>query len=149
LGAAQAIYGEIDAMDVMHFVPWQKLQMGGTVMQRGVFSEHRGVGPPTRPVAPEGAAAYKDRAIGLGGSGTQAKAEMARGGRAVGAGQTDHDRDGNPGLVSRQPAPISGASLRQYPLGYPAIDIWLDDFSLIRPFSARRNLTGVEDLISL
>jgi hypothetical protein len=27
------------------FVPWQKLQMGGTAMQRGVFSERRAAGP--------------------------------------------------------------------------------------------------------
>src|SRR5262249_3017415 len=39
------------------FVPWQKLQMDGTAMQRGTFSERRGAGPPARPGLAESAAA--------------------------------------------------------------------------------------------
>jgi hypothetical protein len=36
------------------FVPWQKLQMRGTAMQRGVFSERRAAGPPALPGASAG-----------------------------------------------------------------------------------------------
>jgi hypothetical protein len=39
------------------FVPWQKLQMGGTAMQRGVFTERRAAGPPAMPGATGGGAA--------------------------------------------------------------------------------------------
>ena len=37
------------------FVPWQKLQMGGTAMQRGTFTERRAVEPAARPEAPKAA----------------------------------------------------------------------------------------------
>jgi len=73
------------------FVPWQKLQMGGTAMQRGVFGERRGAGPPARPGAAEGAAADKGSATRPGVAATEAKAQTDGGrgsGAAGGAGQT-------------------------------------------------------------
>jgi hypothetical protein len=70
------------------FVPWQKLQMGGTAMQRGVFTERR----PARPAA---TAAASDDGVGSGVAtrpgiaGKEPKAEMAggRGSGAAGAGR--------------------------------------------------------------
>jgi hypothetical protein len=38
------------------FVPWQKLQMSGTAMQRGVFGERRAAGAPAKPGAANGGA---------------------------------------------------------------------------------------------
>jgi hypothetical protein len=38
------------------FVPWQKLQMGGTAMQRGVFTERRVQGPAAAPRTSDGGA---------------------------------------------------------------------------------------------
>lgn len=37
------------------FVPWQKLQMGGTAMQRGTFTERRAAAPAARPERPAAA----------------------------------------------------------------------------------------------
>ena len=34
------------------FMPWQKLQMGGIGLQRGMLSDHRPAGAPTRPAKP-------------------------------------------------------------------------------------------------
>jgi hypothetical protein len=71
------------------FVPWQKLQMGGTAMQRGVFSERRGAGPPARPGAAEGATADKGGATRSGVAATEANAQTGGGrGAAAGAGET-------------------------------------------------------------
>ena len=67
------------------FVPWQKLQLGGTAMQRGVFSERRPAGPPTTPgdAAGGGAAASVGQAARPGpttGGGQPAKSGLAGGG---------------------------------------------------------------------
>jgi hypothetical protein len=68
------------------FVPWQKLQMGGTAMQRGVFTERR-------PAAPAATAGASDDGAGSGVAtrsgiaGKEPKAEIA-GGRGSGAAGT-------------------------------------------------------------
>lgn len=54
------------------FVPWQKLQLGGTAMQRGVFSERRAAGPPV--------AGQVERPGSSSGSGQPAKSGPAGGG---------------------------------------------------------------------
>jgi hypothetical protein len=80
------------------FVPWQKLQMGGTAMQRGVFSERRAAGPPARPGA-TGDAADKSATGRPGSAGTQPKAEAGRdrsGGMPGGLG-----RGAGPGFKAR------------------------------------------------
>jgi hypothetical protein len=43
------------------FVPWQKLQMGGTAMQRGTFTERRAATPAAKP-EPPAAASRPERA---------------------------------------------------------------------------------------
>ena len=68
------------------FVPWQKLQMGGTAMQRGVFSERRAAGPPATPDVAEGGA-DKSVTAESGASGKPSKAETGSG-TPGGAGQT-------------------------------------------------------------
>src|SRR5262249_35852335 len=73
------------------FVPWQKLQIGGTAMQRGTFGERRGAGPPARPDTAEGPAADKGGATRPGVAAMEAMAQTGvdRGsGAAGGAGQT-------------------------------------------------------------
>src|SRR5215472_10984583 len=73
------------------FLPWQKLQMGGTAMQRGVFSKRHGAGPPARPGAAKSAAADKGGAAMPGVAATEAKVPTGGGrgsGAAGGAGQT-------------------------------------------------------------
>lgn len=43
-----------------HFVPWQKLQMGGVGMQRGMFNDrHASTAPATAPAKPDGGEARK------------------------------------------------------------------------------------------
>jgi hypothetical protein len=69
------------------FVPWQKLQMGGTAMQRGVFSERRAAGPPARP-GPADDAPGKGTATRSGTAAKQSKAETGGGSTGAGAGQT-------------------------------------------------------------
>lgn len=61
------------------FVPWQKLQMGGTAMQRGVFGECRAAGAPAMPGAADDAAG-RGPASRSGIAGKQPKAESASGG---------------------------------------------------------------------
>lgn len=48
------------------FVPWQKLQMGGTAMQRGTFTERRSLGAPEQPASPEGGGAVKQADVKAG-----------------------------------------------------------------------------------
>jgi hypothetical protein len=48
------------------FVPWQKLQMGGTAMQRGTFTERRTSGAPERPASPAGDGPAKQAGVKAG-----------------------------------------------------------------------------------
>lgn len=57
------------------FIPWQKLQMGGVGLQRGMLSDHRPAGAPTRPdnkpttprnTAPQNAAKTKASVVSTG-----------------------------------------------------------------------------------
>jgi len=73
------------------FVPWQKLQMGGTAMQRGVFTERRTAGPAGMP--------------GAAGDNT-ASGAVARAGAA--AGEAKAEKAGaRGGLAARPAAPIA------------------------------------------
>jgi hypothetical protein len=45
-----------------NFVPWQKLQMGGVGLQRGMFNDRRASTAPTKPTAPTPGAPAKEEA---------------------------------------------------------------------------------------
>jgi hypothetical protein len=72
------------------FVPWQKLQMSGTAMQRGVFGERRAVGAPAMPGAADGGG-KGGPATRSSGPGEQSKSQTGGGrdsGTARGAGRS-------------------------------------------------------------
>jgi len=78
------------------FVPWQKLQMGGTSMQRGMFSERR----PAAPAAAPGAAddgAGSSAATRSGFAAKEPKAEMASGRGSGAAGAVGRAAKSGPG----------------------------------------------------
>lgn len=58
------------------FVPWQKLQMGGTAMQRGVFIERRAAGPAAMPGAANDGKG-NGKVARSGAAGTEPKADIA------------------------------------------------------------------------
>jgi hypothetical protein len=69
------------------FVPWQKLQMGGTAMQRGIFTERRAVGPAAAAAASDDGSGGGATTSSAAASKTRANAGDTKGG-AAGPGQT-------------------------------------------------------------
>ena len=95
------------------FVPWQKLQMGGTAMQRGTFTERRAAGPAAMPHAADNGA--ESGAATRFGAGKELKASVAggsasRSGAAAPKSKVDSADGAKSSALGGSPAAKSGSA---------------------------------------
>jgi hypothetical protein len=78
------------------FVPWQKLQMGGTAMQRGTFTERRPTAPAAMPERPAAAARADGAAARTGAAGEATKSATSHTASAGSSGATGTNAKAGP-----------------------------------------------------